>query len=87
VAFTAWEQARNALTELRNQLPASGGGQLPQSPVLAKLCEQIRAQEELCKPLYEELTKIAEQAADARQDDELAARVARVIEQRNRSGT
>jgi len=86
-AFAAWEQARNTLTELRKQLPARTPGQQAEAPELAKMREQIRVQEDVCKPLFEELTKIAEQAANVRLDAELAARVARVIEKRNLSGT
>jgi hypothetical protein len=87
VAFKAWEQARNALFELRKQLYGiTTGGQLPQSPEVDKVYEQIRAQEEVCKPLFEVLAKIAEQVADARQNSEFAARVARVLEEWGRSG-
>jgi hypothetical protein len=86
VAFKAWEQARNALFELRKQLYGATGGQLPPSPEVDKVYEQIRAQEEVCKPLFEVLAKTAEQVADARQNSEFAARVARVLEEWGRSG-
>ena len=80
VAFKAWERAHHALAELRKQLPTDEGGLSAPSPEMVQVRQRIRAQEEVCQPLFENLAHIAAQLADVREDNELAARVARVME-------
>jgi hypothetical protein len=84
-AFDAWAKARQELGELRKGLPAAGfGAQLAESPELAEIYGRVGVQEEECHWLFQELARVGEVLADARQSREVAAQVARVIGHENK---